>query len=106
MKKLLFAISAMAIMLSSCSEEPVTNTSISGRFVGLNSNMVYLEQMSAAGQSVVDSVALANDGSFHFRIEEVPATPSLYNIIYSSDRIPLLVSRGENIELNAMGNVF
>ena len=78
---------------------------ISGRFVGLNSNMVYLEQMSAAGQSVVDSVALANDGSFQFRIKDVQATPSLYNVIYSSDRIPLLVSRGENIELNAMGSV-
>ena len=34
MKKLLFAISAMAIILSSCSQEPTVNTTISGRFVG------------------------------------------------------------------------
>ncbi|MBR4969924.1 MAG: AhpC/TSA family protein [Alistipes sp.] len=95
-------IVTVAVAVVGCRSNDVR---ISGRFVGLNSNMVYLEQMSAAGQSVVDSVALANDGSFHFRIEEVPATPSLYNIMYSSDRIPLLVSRGENIELNAMGSV-
>ena len=87
-------IVTVAVAVVGCRSNDVR---ISGRFVGLNSNMDYLEQMSAAGQSVVDSVALANDGSFHFRIEEVPATPSLYNIMYSSDRIPLLVSRGENI---------
>ena len=78
---------------------------ISGRFVGLNSKMVYLEQMSASGQSIVDSVALDNEGGYRFVIKEVEPTPSLYNVIYSSDRIPLLVSRGEKIELSAMGSV-
>ena len=78
---------------------------ISGRFVGLNSKMVYLEQMSASGQSIVDSVALDTEGGYRFVIKEVEPTPSLYNVIYSSDRIPLLVSRGEKIELSAMGSV-
>ena len=77
---------------------------IEGRFVGLNSKMVYLEQMSASGKSIVDSVALDNDGGYRFTIKDVAPTPSLYNVIYSSDRIPLLVSRGEKIELNAMGS--
>jgi peroxiredoxin len=77
---------------------------VSGRFVGLNSKMVYLEQMSASGRSVVDSVALDNEGGYRFVIKEVEPTPSLYNVIYSSDRIPLLVSRGEKIELSAMGS--
>lgn len=77
---------------------------ISGRFVGLNSNMVYLEQISATGQNIIDSVALDNGGGYRFKIENVAATPSLYNVIYSSERIPLLVSRGEKISLNAMGS--
>lgn len=77
---------------------------ISGRFVGLNSKMVYLEQMSAAGQSIIDSVALSNDGAYLFTIKEVEPTPSLYNVIYGGERIPLLVSRGEKIELNAIGS--
>lgn len=77
---------------------------ISGRFVGLNSKMVYLEQMSAAGQSIVDSVALTSEGAYLFTLKEVEVTPSLYNVIYGGERIPLLVSRGEKIELNAMGS--
>ena len=77
---------------------------ISGRFVGLNPKMVYLEELSATGQHIVDSVALDNDGGYYFKIENVAMTPSLYNVIYSNDRIPLLVSRGEKIVLNAMGN--
>jgi peroxiredoxin len=90
----------VAVMVGCCSND----VKISGRFVGLNSKMVYLEQMSASGQSLVDSVALSNDGAYLFTIKEVAPTPSLYNVIYGGDRIPLLVSRGENIELNAMGS--
>ena len=77
---------------------------IAGRFVGLNSNMVYLEKMSATGQHIVDSVTLDNDGAYYFKVENVEATPTLYNVLYSSERIPLLISRGEKIALNAMGN--
>ena len=77
---------------------------IAGRFVGLNSNMVYLEKMSATGQHIVDSVTLDNDGAYYFKVENVGATPTLYNVLYSSERIPLLISRGEKIALNAMGN--
>ena len=93
----LLAVSAFA----ACSNNDVR---ILGRFVGLNSKMVYLEQMSASGQSIIDSVALDNDGAYQFTIKNVAPTPSLYNVIYSNDRIPLFVSRGEIIELNAMGS--
>lgn len=94
---ILFAVAALV----GCRNNDVT---ISGRFVGLSSKMVYLEQMSASGVKVVDSVALDNDGGYHFTIKDVAPTPSLYNVVYSSDRIPLLVSRGERLELNAMGS--
>lgn len=104
MKNLILKISIVAtlIALVGCRSNDVR---ISGRFVGLNSKMVYLEQMSAAKQSVVDSVALAEDGSYHFCVKHTEQTPALYNIIYCSERIPLLVSRGERIEVNAMGSV-
>ena len=104
MKNLIYRVAMAAFVVAvmvGCSSNDVK---ISGRFVGLNSKMVYLEQMSATGQSLVDSVALSNDGVYLFTIKEVAPTPSLYNVIYGGDRIPLLVSRGENIELNAMGS--
>ncbi len=72
--------------------------------MGLNAKMVYLEQMSATGHNLIDSVALTQSGDYHFTIENVADTPTLYNLIYNNDRIPLLVSRGEDIEVNALGN--
>ena len=77
---------------------------VSGRFVGLNFKMVYLEQMTAAGQSVVDSMELDNNGGYHFIIKDLDVAPSLYNILYGSDRIPLLLSRGEDVEVSALGS--
>ena len=97
------SVAAMALVaLIGCRNSDVR---ISGRFVGLNAKMVYLEQVSAAGQQLVDSVALASDGSYQFLVKDACFTPSLYNVVYSSDRIPLLLSRGEKVEVDAMGSV-
>lgn len=99
--KIILLVFVAALSLAGCSRNDVR---ISGRFVGLNSKMVYLEHLSASGQSIVDSIALAEDGAYHFHIKEVGATPALYNVMYGSERIPLLVSRGERITLDAMGS--
>ena len=104
MKRFFIIVSAVVatVLLSvGCHNESVR---ISGQFVGLNAKTVYLEQMSASGQQVIDSVALAQDGSYHFFIKSVADTPSLYNLIYNNDRIPLLVQRGEDIEVSALGS--
>ena len=77
---------------------------VEGRFVGLNFNKVYLEKSTATGQSVVDSIELDTNGAFHFRIDKAEHTPMLYNVIYGGDRIPLLLSRGERVEVSALGN--
>ncbi|MBR4849733.1 MAG: AhpC/TSA family protein [Alistipes sp.] len=98
---ILFVSAISALLLVGCSNEGVH---ISGHFVGLNSKSVYLEQMSASGQQIIDSVALTPDGSYHFHIKSVAETPSLYNLIYNNDRIPLLVQRGEDIEVSALGS--
>ena len=95
-------VAVVALAATGCYNNDVE---ISGRFVGLNSKMVYLEHTSATGQHIVDSVALDNNGGYNFKIEDVASTPSLYNILYSSERIPLLISRGEKIVLNSMGSV-
>ena len=104
MKNCLFRTLVLAVATAAfvgCSNDEVT---VSGRFVGLSAKVVYLEQMSASGHSIVDSVALADNGAYRFIIKDVAHTPSLYNILYSNDRLPLLVSRGEKIEVSAMGS--
>lgn len=91
----------MAVAMVGCTADDVE---VSGRLVGLSFKQVYLEKSTATGQSLVDSVELDNNGAFRFRIDRAEHTPMLYNLIYGGDRIPLLLARGERVEVNAMGS--
>lgn len=102
MKNTFFALICATILCCSCSKNDVR---ISGKFFGLNATSVYLEQMTAAGQTIIDSVALASDGSYRFLVKDVPQTPSIYNIIYNNERIPLLLTAGENVTVGSLGSV-
>lgn len=103
MKKIyLFSAVCISLMLAiSCGRDDVR---IGGKFVGLSAKKVYLEKMSASGKSLVDSVELSPNGEYRFRLERADATPTLYNLIYNGDRIPLLITKGERIEVSAIGN--
>ena len=94
MKNTFLVILIAALALCSCNSKDVR---ISGKFLGLNAKSVYLEQMTASGQAIVDSVELANDGSYRFIVKDVPQTPSIYNILYNNERIPLLLSAGQSL---------
>lgn len=102
MKNCFLTLIIAAAMLCGCTSSKVR---ISGKFLGLNSQTVYLEQMSVSGQTIVDSVALASDGSYEFLVGNVPSTPMLYNIVYNNERIPLLVSGGEKVTVGSLGSV-
>ena len=111
MKKLLFAISAMAIILSSCSQPTVTNTSISGRFVGNNVDSVFLERISDKFDKSerVGAVALKEDGAFNFDLTIADGeTPRFYRLTFSDNSRPvtLVVAPGDAIELESAGNIF
>ena len=112
MKRLLYAIVAMAVVISSCSEEKsVKNTSISGRLVGSNVDTVYLERISDRFDNAepVDAVALADNGafSFEFNIKE-GESPRFYRLTFSekSRPITLVVAPGDKIEVESVGDVF
>ncbi len=103
MNRLFVTLSVCLALLCGCRSSKVR---ISGKFLGLNPQKAYLEQMSAAtGQSIIDSVTLAPDGSYRFEVNNVPATPSMYNIIYNNERIPLLLTGGDNLTVGSLGNV-
>lgn len=78
---------------------------VSGRFLGLGAREVYLEKILPSGLQIIDTVALAEDGYYRFVVEEVEHTPSMYHIVYNNERIPLLLSQGEHIELGSLGSV-
>jgi peroxiredoxin len=49
-------------------------------------------------------MALDGNGAYRFRIDNADPTPMLYNLVYGGDRIPLLLSRGERVEVDALGS--
>ena len=102
MNRIIFSAIALVMALSACQSPKV---SLSGRFVGSDADMVYLEYASVLEQTIIDSVRLGEDGNFALSIENVTTTPSLYYIIYNNERIPLLLQQGDNVEINAAGNV-
>ncbi len=61
-------------------------------FRGQRSRSVYLEQVTPLTQTIIDSAALGPDGGYKFRLKDVAATPSLYNLVCNGERIPLLIT--------------
>ena len=102
MKKIFFVATVLLMALSSCQSSKVK---ILGRFVGSDANMVYLERNTTLEQAIIDSVKIAEDGSFTLKISDAPSTPTLYNVIYNDERIPLLVQGGDKINVQSAGSV-
>lgn len=102
MNRLLYTALLLIGLLTSCSSNEVN---ITGRFVGTNAKMVYLEKSSTLEQTIIDSVRLDGNGDFQFTLKDAPSTPSLYHIIHDGHRIPLLLTSGEKVEINAAGNI-
>lgn len=102
MKKILFIAITAVMAFSSCQSSKVN---ISGRFVGLDADMVYLEQSTPLEQAIIDSVSLNEEGEFKLTITDVKQTPSLYYICYNNERLPLLLSAGDNITVSSAGNL-
>lgn len=102
MNRLLFTALLFIGLLTSCSNNEVT---VSGRIVGTAGKMVYLEKSATLDQSIVDSVKMDAAGNFELILSDAPTTPSLYHIIHEGQRIPLLLTAGEQVEINAAGNI-
>ena len=102
MNRLLFTALLFIGLLTSCSNNEVT---VSGRIVGTAGKMVYLEKSATLDQSIVDSVKMDAAGNFELILSDAPTTPSLYHIIHEGQRIPLFLTAGEQVEINAAGNI-
>lgn len=101
-RQTLWVTMAAAAVLCGCNSSKVK---ISGRIVGSEAGSIYLEQITPLAQTVVDSAALDKEGNYRFQLKEAPRTPSLYNLVYNGDRIPLLIAAGDRLTVDAVGNV-
>ena len=102
MKNTFLALLCATLFCCSCSNNDVR---VGGKFFGLTAKSVYLEQMPASGQAIIDSVEHAKDGSYRYVIKDAPKTPSIYIIFYNNERIPLLLTAGESVTVGSMGSV-
>lgn len=91
-----------AALLCGCHTSKVK---ISGRLVGSDAKNIYLEQVTPLSQTIVDSTVLDPDGGYRFLLKGAAKTPSLYNLFYDGERIPLFVAAGDRITVDAVGNV-
>lgn len=79
---------------------------IDGKFHGAAQKMIYLEELSPYGSKIIDSTTTAGDGSFFFEIKMDVDYPSFYNVRMGRDYVPLLLERGEQAEVDAVGNIY
>lgn len=102
MRKSILTLIILPLLLSSCKSNEAT---ISGKLLGLSATTVYLEQSMANGQQIQDSVKLATDGAYAFALRNVPSTPTLYQLVYNNERVPLLIKGGEKVSVTSLGSI-
>lgn len=101
-KQTLFVSLTTAVLLCACQSSKVK---ISGRFVGNEVSNVFLEQVTPLSQAVIDSAVMDKEGNYRFELKGVSRTPSLYNIVYNGERIPLLLAGGDRLTLSSVGSI-
>lgn len=98
----LLAAVVFSALFSSCQSNKIR---ISGRFIGGDSSVAYLEEVTAVSGNIVDSVALSQNGEFVFEIKAKDKEYKLYNIVYDWSTIPLFVVAGDKVKVNSVGNL-
>ena len=91
-----------AALLGACTDGKVK---LSGRFVGSDKQSVYLEKVAPGSQNVVDSVVTDEKGYFKFNVKLEDAQPTIFNLRYKGELIPLLLAPGERVRVNSVGNI-
>lgn len=80
--------------------------SIEGQFHGVSNQNIVLERLSPKGSVVVDSTRTSPDGQFDFQVQPQDKNPTFYNVRYDGSYVPLLLEPGEQVTLDAVGNVY
>jgi len=93
----------VTVLLASCGSKKRAH--IAGTLTGLSNDTLLLEEITTRDRRVIDSVVTNEKGDFHFTVELPSTTPTFYNLIRSDFSIPLLVSPGERITVNSLGDL-
>jgi peroxiredoxin len=78
---------------------------LQGNFVGAAGKPIYLERVVPGNTAVIDTTAADDKGGFGFRINLKDRQPTIFNLRYDGDMVPLLISPGERVRVSSLGNV-
>ncbi len=84
---------------------PKKRAHIAGTLTGLSNDTLLLEEISTRDRRIVDTFITSDKGDFHFTVDLPATTPTFYNLIRPGFTIPLLVSPGERITVNSLGDL-
>lgn len=96
-------LSMAALLFFSCSQQKQAH--ITGTLTGLNNDTLQLEEVTTRGRQIVDSAITNDQGDFRFTVKLPVTTPTFYNILHREFSIPLLISPGERITINSLGDL-
>ncbi|MCC8019220.1 MAG: TlpA family protein disulfide reductase [Rikenellaceae bacterium] len=103
MRNILIGLSLVGgCLLTGCSGD---RASVSGRLLGNDNRMVYLEQVLPGSQEIVDSVATDDKGYFSLKVSLPDGQATIYNLLCRQERIPLLLSPGEKVKVHTVGSL-
>lgn len=89
--------------LAACNSD---STWIRGHFIGATRQPVYLERVVPGATVPQFDTVVANDrGEFKFRVTLSDHQPTLFNLLYDGDNVPLLVSPHEKVNVMSMGDL-
>lgn len=98
----IIVFSIVGLTAVSCHKD---NARLQGYFIGAAGKPIYLERVTPGYTSVVDSTRTNEKGEFGFRIELKDRQPTIFNLRYNGDMVPLLISPGEKVRVTSLGDV-
>jgi len=94
---------ACGVALAGCGGD---SARLSGHFIGAAGQKIILESVipGRAG-AMVDTLTANDKGEFSTRLHLPDGEPTIYNLRYEGDMVPLLVAPGERVSVMSMGDI-
>ncbi len=94
---------AVAATLMGCGGD---GARLSGHFIGADGQPVYLERvMPGATTPQVDTVVTNGRGEFTFKVALPDRQPTIFNLRYDGEMVPLLISPREKVNVLSLGDL-
>jgi peroxiredoxin len=96
------ALIGIGLAVASCGRD---SARLTGQFLGSEGKNIYLERVTPGYTSVVDSMKADEKGEFRFKIGLKDHQPTIFNLRYENDLVPLLISPRQRVRVTSFGDL-